>query len=55
MARGMRRQSGDLRFGGVSPNTASFAILLARDRFLVFFDVRINSFLNYITALSKVF
>ena len=37
---GMRRLCRELRFGGVSPNTASFAILIARDRFLVFFDVR---------------
>ena len=37
---GMRGLCRELRFGGVSPNTAAFAILIARDRFLVFFDVR---------------
>ena len=37
---GMRGLCRELRFGGVSPNTAAFATLLARDRFLVFIDVR---------------
>ena len=40
LAASMRGLCRELRFGGVSPNTASFAILLARDRFLVFIDVR---------------